>query len=176
LCPQKKEQNRTRLTVGGNWLNYPSNKSTPTSDLTATKLLINLTISMPRAIFLGIELANFYLNTPLPNYEYMRLRLDIIPEEIILPYNLPATIDPDRWVYIKIRKGMNSLPQAGILANNLLEQQLSARGCYQSVKHTPGLRHHMWRAIAFCLIIDNFGIKVMDMVDFNHLKMTLKEY
>jgi hypothetical protein len=43
---------------------------------------------MPGEIFLGIDLANSYLNTPLPNYEYMQLHLDIIPEEIILAYNL----------------------------------------------------------------------------------------
>jgi hypothetical protein len=83
---------------------------------------------MPGAIFLGVHLANFYLNTPLPNYEYMRLCLDIIPEEIILAYNLRNIVNPDGWVYIEIRKGMCGLPQAGILANKLLEQRLSARG------------------------------------------------
>ncbi len=86
------------------------------------KLVINSTISMPGAIFLGIGLANFYLNTPLPNYEYMRLCLDIIPEEVILAYNLRDIVNPDGWVYIKIRKGIYGLPQAGILANKLLEQ------------------------------------------------------
>jgi hypothetical protein len=52
----------------------------------------------------------------------MRLCLDIIPEEIILAYNLCAIIDPDGWVYIKIREEMYSLPWASILVNNLLEQ------------------------------------------------------
>jgi hypothetical protein len=122
FCPQKKDQNCTRLAVGGNRIGYPDNKSTPTANLTTAKLLINLTISMPGAIFLGINLANFYLNTPLPNYEYMRLCLDIIPEEIILAYNLHDIVDPDGWVYIKIRKEMHGLSQAGILENNLLEQ------------------------------------------------------
>jgi hypothetical protein len=61
FCPQKKEQNCTRLTVGGNRINYPGNKSTPTADLTTAKLLINLTISTPRAIFVVIDLAHFYL-------------------------------------------------------------------------------------------------------------------
>jgi hypothetical protein len=69
--PQKEEQNRSHLTVGGNQINYPGNKSTPTANLTTAKLLINSTISMPGAVFLGINLANFYLNTPLPNYGYM---------------------------------------------------------------------------------------------------------
>ncbi len=71
FCSQKKEQNHTRLTVGGNQIDYSGNKFTPTANLTTAKLLINLTISMPGVVFLGIDLANFYLNTPLPNYEYM---------------------------------------------------------------------------------------------------------
>jgi hypothetical protein len=69
---------------------------------------------------------------------------------------------------------MYGLPQASILANNLLEQQLSAKGYYQC-QHTPGLWCHMWQTITFCLVIDDFGIKVMDIADFNHLKMALKE-
>ncbi len=119
-------------------------------------------------------MTNFYLNTPLPNYKYVRLCLDIIPEEIILAYNLRTIVDPDRWVYIKIMNGMYGLPLASILANNLLEQQLSTRGYYQC-QHTLGLWRHMWRAITFCLVVGNFGIKVTDIADFNHLKMALEE-
>ncbi len=140
--PQKKEQNCTRLTVGGNQIDYPSTKSTPTANLTTAKLLINSTINMPGVTFLGIDVANFYLNTPLPNYKYMCIHLDIIPEEIILTYNLRNIVNPDRWVYIKIRQGMYGLPQAGILANKLLEQRLAARGYYQC-QHMPGLWRHM---------------------------------
>jgi hypothetical protein len=41
FCTQKKEQNCTRLTVGGNQIDYPGNKSTPIADLTTVKLLIS---------------------------------------------------------------------------------------------------------------------------------------
>jgi hypothetical protein len=71
--PQKEEQHRTRLTIGGDRIDYPGNKSTPNADLTTVKLLLNSTISMPGAVFVGMDLANFYLNTPMPNPEYMRL-------------------------------------------------------------------------------------------------------
>jgi hypothetical protein len=67
----------------------------PTANLMTAKLLIHLTISTPGAIFLGIDFTNFYLNTPLPNYEYMRLGLGIIPEEIILAYNMHDIVNPD---------------------------------------------------------------------------------
>jgi hypothetical protein len=40
----------------------------------------------------------------------------------------------------------------------------------------PGLWQHMWQAITFCLVVDNFGIKVTDIADFHHLNTSLKEY
>jgi hypothetical protein len=115
--PQKEEKHRVRLTVGGNRIDYQGNKSTPMTNLTTAKLLINSTISTPGAKFLGINLANFYLNTPMLNPKYMHLHLDIIPDKIIVHYNLCDIVTPDGWVYIEIRKGMYGLPKAGILAN-----------------------------------------------------------
>ncbi len=92
--------------VGGNCIDYPGNKAIPSADLTTAKLLINSTISTPGPKFLGIDLANFYLNTPMPNPEYMGLHLDIIPEEIIIAYNLRDLVEPNGWVYVEIQKGM----------------------------------------------------------------------
>jgi hypothetical protein len=124
-------------------IDYPGNKSTPTADLTTAKVLINSTISTPGAKFLGINLADFYLNTPMPNPECMHLHLNIIPKEIIVHYNLCDIVTPDSWVYIKIWKGMYGLPQAGILTNQLLKKHLATKGYYQS-QHKPGLWHHIW--------------------------------
>ena len=72
------------------------------ADLSTAKLLINSTISSPGASFLGITLANFYLNTPVSYPKYMRLRLYIIPNKIIIHYSLRNIFTPDRWLYIKI--------------------------------------------------------------------------
>ncbi len=33
----------------------------------------------------------------------------------------------------------------------------------------------MWWTTPFCLVVNNFGIKVTDIVDFHHLKTSLKE-
>ena len=71
LHPMKKEVERTRLTIGGNLIDYPSDVSTKTADLTTAKLLFNSVISMPNAKFMGIDLKKFYLNTPMERYEYM---------------------------------------------------------------------------------------------------------
>ena len=145
------------------------------ADLLTAKLLINSTISTLGAVFLGIDLANFYFNTPMPKPEYMHLHLDIIPKEIIVKYNLRDLVDKKEWVYVKIQKGMYRLPQAGILANQLLEKCFSTKGYYQC-KHTRGLWRHVWRSIVFCLVVDNFGIKVTHMDDMQHLKKALEEH
>jgi hypothetical protein len=62
--PQKEEKYPVRLTIGGNCINYPGNKSTSTVNPSMAKILISSTISTPGAKFLGIDLANFYLKPP----------------------------------------------------------------------------------------------------------------
>ena len=163
----KAETHRTRLTVGGNLINYTGDKSTATADLTTIKCLINSTISDSNAKFCTTDVKNFYLGTPLPEYEYMKLKLSIIPLEIIDQYNLRA-IEDDGWVYCEIKKGMYGLPHAGKIANDRLQQHLAPYG-YHPVRHTPGLWKHNSRPISFTLVVDDFGIKYANIADVHHL-------
>jgi len=55
------------------------------------------------------------------------MKLSDIPDEIVCDYNLRAKETPDGSVYIEINKGMYGLPQAGLLANELLEKRLNKR-------------------------------------------------
>jgi hypothetical protein len=52
---------------------------------------------------LMMELKNYYLITPLPQFKYMKMLLSRFPEEIIQRYNLNA-LAVDGWVYIEIQK------------------------------------------------------------------------
>ena len=115
--PQKDEKERTMLTVGGNLIVCLYDVSAPTSSVTTAKLLLNSVISTPGTRFLTLGLKNFYLKTTLPTARYMKMKLDILPEEIIVKYNL-CKIVHNGWVYIKIKQGMYGLPEAGILAKN----------------------------------------------------------
>jgi hypothetical protein len=72
------------------------------ADLITAKLLINSTISTPNTKFYGMDLSNFYLMTPMTDYEYMRLRLNLIPDEIIRRYNLLDQVDGQGWIYVEI--------------------------------------------------------------------------
>lgn len=172
--PQKSEPERTRLTVGGNLINYPYDVSTDTSDLTTAKLVINNTVSTPGARHLLIDLKNYYLGTPMERYEYMRLAIEIIPDEIIQQYDLRPLVH-NGYVYIEIRRGMYGLPQAGIIANNQLVERLAPFG-YAPVTHTPGLWRHTTRPIMFSLVVDDFGISYVNRANAQHLIDTLASF
>ena len=172
--PHKDEKERTRLTVGGNLIICLYDVSSPTAALTTAKLLFNSVISTPGARFVTFDLKNFYLGTPLPVARYMRMKLDILPEEIINKYNL-REIAHNGWVYIRINKGMYGLPEAGILANKLLKKRLDKHGYYEC-QFTPGLYRHVWRPIMFSLVVDDFGVKCQGIQHAKHLKAALEEH
>jgi hypothetical protein len=103
--PHKKEKERVRLTLGGDRLNYSGDVATSTADITSFKILINITLSTKDAAMMMMDIKNYYLGTPLPQLEYMRIFSSRFPEEIVHKYNLNA-FALDCWVYIEIRKGM----------------------------------------------------------------------
>jgi hypothetical protein len=76
----KEEKERTILTIGGNQIEYPGDKSTRTAGLTTAKILINSVISTPSAKFLVIDIKKNYLNTPLGRFEYMVINLASLPQ------------------------------------------------------------------------------------------------
>ena len=85
---QKSETHCTRLTVGGNLIKFPGDVTTNTEDLITSKLIFNSVLSTKNEKIMYAEISNFYLNNPMDRYEYMKLPLEIIPEEIIEQYNL----------------------------------------------------------------------------------------
>ena len=52
--------------------------------ITTTKLVVNSTIFTPGARYMYCDIKNFYLGTPLSRYEYIKIPIDTLPEEIIL--------------------------------------------------------------------------------------------
>ena len=90
--PDKSDPYQTRLTVGGNLIAYPGDWGTPTVDLLTVKLLLNIIISTLGAKFMTIDIKNFYVNTPMARYKYMRLQLCNIPEEVTKHYDLTTKV------------------------------------------------------------------------------------
>jgi hypothetical protein len=173
--PEKAEKNRTRFTVGGDRINYPGEVATPTAEMLVAKLLFNSTISTKGARFMTMDISNFYLNSPLPRPEFIKIKLSDIPEEIINEYKLREKATSSGSVYIMAVKGMYGLPQAGLIANELLESRLNKHG-YRQSKLVPGLWKHDTRPIQFTLVVDDFGVQYVGKEHAQHLKAVLEEH
>ncbi len=121
---QNKDPNCVRITVGGNLIKYPFELTTRTTDMVSSKLLWNSMISTKGEDFAGANIMNMYLDMPLNWYEYMKMPLSLLPQDIIKHYGL---LDKalNGHVYMGIHQGMYGLPQAGILTNKLLEKHLA---------------------------------------------------
>ena len=67
------------------------------------------------------------------------------------------------------------LPEAGIIANQLLTKNLVLKGYYQCC-HTQGLWRNKWRPIMFSLVVDDFGVEFVGKEHADHLYASIKEY
>ena len=172
--PNKDDPNRTRISVAGNCVSYPGDVATPTGSLEILKLIINSTLFCPCARFVCFDIKNFYWDTPMDRSEYARIKLSVIPQEIIDEYNL---LDyKHNWlIYFEIVRGCYWLPQSGCLANYLLHKRLNKEGCFEA-STTPGLWRHKWIPIQFMLIVDDFGVEYVRRKHSDHLALVLKKY
>jgi hypothetical protein len=98
-----------------------------------------------------------------------------MPEDVIEHYKLRNIATPDGYVYCEIRQGMYGLPQAGIIAHELLAKRLKEHGYSQS-KTKPGLWKHKWQPINFSLVINNFGVKYVGKEHAQPLLQTVQKY
>ncbi len=70
---------------------------------------------------------------------------------------------------------MYGLPQAGIIAQQLLETRLATHGYHQSTT-TPGLWRQDTCPICFTLVVDNFGVKYMNKANAEYLLNAIQKY
>ena len=80
---QKKEKNSTRAIPGGNRDHFPGEVGTPTADMLLFEILLNSVVSTLGAKFMAFDVSNFYLNTSIARYQYIKMRIADILEEVI---------------------------------------------------------------------------------------------
>jgi hypothetical protein len=69
---------------------------------------------------------------------------------------------------------MYGLPQAGIIAQDLLTKQLNKAG-YRQSKIMPGYWQHDWQPISFTLVVGDFGVNHVNKDDGGHLISSLSQ-
>ena len=120
--------NRSRLTVEGDKIIFEGDCSTPTANLLTMKFLMDSIVSTPEAIFLGLDLKDFYLNTPMDHPEYLKMKLANFPEDVTAHYKLSEKVTKDGYVFCKICKGTYRLTHAGLIDQQLLKTRLEMHG------------------------------------------------
>ena len=163
---------RVRGTIGGDQIIYPGVTTAYTAHLETIRILLNAVVS-ENALFMTADIKDFYLGTPLPTVEYMRISLKHIPLDVQQRYNIAGMVH-NGYVLMEISKGIYGLPQAGKLAQDRLVAHLANNGYIQCV-NTPCLFVHQSNGVAFTLVVDDFLIKYNDRKEVDHLLSVLRE-
>jgi hypothetical protein len=120
-------------------------------------MLLNSTVSTPGAKILTGDISNMYLKSTLLEPEYIKLKVELIPPNIIKHYNLEQLIH-DGYVYARINKAICGLKQSGKIANQDLIEHLGKHG-YKPAAITEGLSIHETRPTTFSLVVDDFAVR-----------------
>ena len=80
IRPSKVKTHRTRITVGGNLIDYTGTLTKTTATTTTAKCLFNSVLSIPAAKYVLANIKNIYLNNALPDPEYMKFHIATIPQ------------------------------------------------------------------------------------------------
>jgi hypothetical protein len=177
MRPGKAEEWRIRMTVGGDRLDAYQDVRSPAVGLIDTKLHLNSVISDAGkgARYFTVDLKDFFLQSLMHIFQYMRVHRKYLPIEIIDEYNLTEDyFDSNGYVYVEIRKGMYGLKEAAVLAYDQLCAHLAPFG-YAPVTHTPGLWRHATKPTTFTLAVDDFGVKYFSQADADHLLNSLRQ-
>ena len=163
---------RTRLTIGGDRIDYPYDTAAVTAEMEAIKILLNCMIS-ENANWSTIDLTDFYLGTDLPHPEYIRIPRNLIPENVITFYDLERFFSSNA-IYCSVHKTHYGLPQAGALSQQRLFKHLKLHG-YTQLPSTPSVFRNQSGTIRFSLVVDDFAIVWQDQDSIDHFIKTLTQ-
>ena len=102
-----------RLAVGGNLIKYLGTTSTPTAGIVTIKTHLNSVISTVNSKYCSINIKDYYLNSKLEAFEYMRILFDILLQDIIIEYNLKFIVAEDSFAHMEVHSSIYGLLQVG---------------------------------------------------------------
>ena len=104
---------------------------------------------------MALDIKYFYYGTPMAQYEYMKLALDLFPDEIIDQYDLHNFVCPNDWIYTEICKvvGADKVVQV-VLINDLVREEIQGE---------------------FHVLILGHGVAVLEVLNVEHHKSGVGE-
>ncbi len=103
----------------------------------------------------------------------MKIPLLLFPDWIKKQYNL-VSLELDGFVFLEMCHTVWGLPQAGILANTLLQKRLLPHQYYKCA-NTSSLWKHSTHSIAFTLVVNDFEVKYVGKEHADHLIQCIKK-
>ena len=171
--PEKDEPWRLRITCGGDRLEYSGNTTTHSASMETIKCQLNNIISRPNSKAATCDISNMYLESFLPEAEYVRFHLSLIPEAIVKAYGLRTLATPEGYVYARVNKAWYGLKQAGKIAHDDLVARLATAGYHKNL--IEGYFKHESRDIDFTLVVDDFLVRYEKKEDLDHLVQTVRK-
>ena len=165
--PGGESEYRVRGTYGGDISDYTGPTAAQTADMVSIKTLLNATVSED-ADWMTMDIKDFYLGTPLPHPEYMRVHIDQMPQRSREMFVSSGMLQ-DGYMLFEINKGIYGLAQAGLLAQERLFETLAQNGYTSIMSTNPCIFKHCERNIFFSLVVDDFGVKYKSKEDVEHL-------
>jgi hypothetical protein len=133
-------------------------------------ILFNSVVS-DDASFGTIDLTDFYLGTPLPVPQFIKIYVHQFSPHVLSSLSLLPFLKLDgkgkKFILFRIDKTMYGLKESGKLSNTRVVTLLSSFGFHET--STPCLFRHISRPILFVLVVDDFGVKYHNRVDFDYL-------
>ena len=102
--PPKDDPDPVRITDGGNLIKYPGELTTRIADIITDKILWNSILSTKVARFMGLDIKNFYLGTPVDRFEYMKIPITLLTTHVRQQYQLHGDrvkMDSFTWRLVK---------------------------------------------------------------------------
>ena len=165
---------RVRGTIDGSKTNYTGDKSSHVSNLATVKLLLNSVASTPNASFITLDIVDFFLNHDLDRPEYIKVPLKSIPADICTENSLVKYADDKGNILFEVVKAVYGLPQSNLISQRCVTKLLREND-YLECDNSPGLYTHTSRPIAFTLVVDDFGVKLVSKADAQHLIDVLQQ-
>ena len=109
IRPNKAETHQVGINIVSKSLSYKGLTATKCATVMTTKIPLNSVVSNLLAMFMCKDINDFYYNTPMVDFEYIKLPLSMFPQDIINQYKPKDLVAADGYVYMDIRKGMQGI-------------------------------------------------------------------
>ena len=160
------------ISYGGNNNTYNYMNTSKVMDTTVLFILLNMVASTDARMF-QMDIKDFFLQSVIPEPEYLKIKMTQIPEEIIDELNLVPLIDSKgvKFIYAEVNRAMYGLKQSNIISEKELQSNLAKHDIYQT--EIKGLFRHKTRNIIFaCMLMTSFPLHMHQRTNVSLMMLT----